>query len=53
MDDFVRAMPDWLRTGIIVTGYGIGFRLGWWWLDQHLEKRRARREAQMRNVTPQ
>lgn len=44
--------PWWWRA-ILGGVAAIGFGWGWNIVDHWLEKRKARREAKMRNVTPQ
>jgi hypothetical protein len=45
-------IPEWLSIGLMMAGWGVGFRLGYWALDSYLAARSARRAASMRNVTP-
>lgn len=41
-----------LEVGLMMAGWGLGFRLGYRAMDRWLDSRRVRRERQMRNVTP-
>ena len=43
-------------TGLLGAALGLvflgSFNAGWKLMDSHLEKRRAKREASMKNITP-
>jgi hypothetical protein len=51
-NEFARTLPDWARAGIIGGCWFLGFKIGYGWLDRHLERKRLKREARMRDVTP-
>ena len=45
-------IPEWLSIGLMMAGWGVGFRIGYWGLDRLLDGRARRREQGLRNVTP-
>lgn len=44
-----------VSLGVVLMGWGLGLRLGWWAMGKAIDwwdGRKARRDAEMRNVTP-